>query len=197
VELGPDVAITHHGFGVYWVTRSRYDEALREIWKAVELDPLTALFQAHCGWMLHCSGDDEGAIRVLQSALDLHPGDYYSLRIRLYICTTAKRPDLAKEASGISRLANSPQVAAAGETEQSKKMLGKLLAEPKKDPAIWYYVGLVHCLLGEKEKSIEALEKAYEQKLGVLIVLGGEPVFAPLRGEPGFQALLKKLDLEE
>jgi serine/threonine protein kinase/tetratricopeptide (TPR) repeat protein len=206
VELGPDVAIAHHGLAVYWVTRSRYDQALREIRRAVELDPLTSLFQAHLGWMLHCSGDDDGAIRVLQSALDLHPGDYYSLRIRLYVCSTAKRPDLAKEAEGISRLTISKQVGsmleawrlvAAGEAEQGKRMLEELMAAPKLETGVWYYVGLIHCLLGDKEKAIAALEKAYEEKLGVLIILGGEPVFAPLRGEPRFQALLRKLDVIE
>jgi len=56
---------------------------------------------------------------------------------------------------------------------------------------------LIYCLLGEKEQAISWLEKAYEEKLGILIILGGEPVFDSLRSEPRFQALLRKLDVAE
>jgi tetratricopeptide (TPR) repeat protein len=207
IELRPDLAIARHGLAVYLNARRRYVEALQEIRKAVELDPLTPLFQAHLGWILHCSGDDEQALRVLQSALELYPGDYYLLRIRLYACTTAKRPDLAAAArSIIGRHTNNKQVinslegwacAAAGEFEQARKILDELLAQPKIDTGIGYYVGLIYCLLGEKEQAISWFEKAYEEKLGILIILGGEPVFASLRGEPRFEALPRKLDVAE
>ncbi len=207
IELRPDLAIAHHGLAVYWIVRRRYEEALREMRKAVELDPLTPLFQAHLGWMLHCSGDDEQALRVLQSALELHPGDYYLLRIRLYACTTGKRPDLAADVRGlIGRHMKSSQVAsslegwacaAAGDFDQARKILEGLLAEPKIEVGVSFYIALIYCLLGEKEQSIRWLEKTYEQRLGILIILGGEPVFAPLRGEPRFQELLRKLDVAE
>ena len=207
VELRPDLAIAHHGLAVYWIVRRRYEDALREMRKTVELDPLTPLFQAHLGWMLHCSGDDEQALRVLQSALELYPGDYYLLRIRLYACTTGKRPDLAAESRAmIGRQMKSRQVAkglegwacaAAGEFDQARSIVEGLLAEPKIEVSVGFYIALIYCLLGEKEQSIRWLEKVYEERLGILIILGGEPVFAPLRSEPRFQELLRKLDVAE
>jgi len=72
-----------------------------------------------------------------------------------------------------------------------------LLVHPKIDAGIGYYLGLIYCLLGEKEQAISWFEKAYEEKLGILVILGGEPVFDPLRAEPRFQALLRKLDVAE
>jgi tetratricopeptide (TPR) repeat protein len=86
---------------------------------------------------------------------------------------------------------------AAGEIDQARKILEELLAQPKIEAGIAYYIGLIYCLLGEKEQAISWLERAYEEKLGILIILGGEPVFAPLRSEPRFQALLRKLDVAE
>jgi serine/threonine protein kinase/tetratricopeptide (TPR) repeat protein len=207
IELRPDLAIAHHGLAVYWNVRRRYADALQEIRKAVELDPLTQLFQAHLGWILHCSGDDEQALRVLQSALELYPGDYYLLRILLYVCSTGKRPDLAAEARPIvGRHTKNKQVAsglegfacaAAGEFDQARKILEELLAQPKIEAGIGYYIGLIYCLLGEKEQAVRWFEKAYEEKLGLLVILGGEPIFDSLRSEPRFQALLRKLDVAE
>jgi hypothetical protein len=43
--------------------------------------------------------------------------------------------------------------------------------------------------------TVDLLEKAYEHRLGITIILAGEPVWASLRFEPRFQALLRKLDL--
>jgi TolB-like protein/Tfp pilus assembly protein PilF len=208
IELRPDLAIARHGLAVYWNVRRRYAEALREIRKAVELDPLTQLFQAHLAWMLHCSGDDEQALRVLQSALELYPGDYYLLRILLYVCCTAKRPDLAAEARPIvGRQSGNKDVAAglegfasaaAGDFDQARKILDGLLAHPKTEAGPGCYtVGLIFCLLGEKEQAIRWFEKAYEEKLGIITILGGEPIFDPLRSESRFQALLRKLDVLE
>ncbi len=207
IALRPDLAIAHHGMAVNCVVRRRYADALQEIRKAVELDPLTPLFQAHLGWILHCSGDDEQALRVLQAALELHPNDYYILRIRLYVCTTAKRPDLAAEARHLvgwhtknKQVASSLEgwaCAAAGDFDQARNILEGLLALPKLEAGIAYYVGLIYCLLGEKDEAITWFEKASEEKLGILVILGGEPVFAPLRSEPRFQALLRKLGLAE
>jgi serine/threonine protein kinase/tetratricopeptide (TPR) repeat protein len=207
IELRPDLATAHHGMAVYWTTRRRYEDALREIRKAVELDPLTGLFQAHLGWILHCSGDDEQALRVLQSALELYPRDLYLLRILLYVCSTAKRPDLAAEARRIvGRLTSNKQVAsglegfacaAAGDFDEARKILEGLLAQPKIEAGLGYYIGVIHCLMGEKEQAITWFEKAYEEKLGIITILGAEPIFAPLGPEPRFQELLRKLDVLE
>ena len=205
--MRPDLATAHHGLAIHWNTRRRFEDALQEIRKTIELDPLTPLFQAHLGWILHCSRRDEEALRVLQSALDLHPGDYYLLRILLYVCSTARRADLALEArEKIAGHTKNKQVvsclsgfayAAAREVEQARKMVHELLAQPKVDPGIAYYLALIQCMIGEKEEALKWLEKAAEEKLGILIVLGPEPAFDPLRSEPRFQALLHKLDLLE
>ena len=55
-----------------------------------------------------------------------------------------------------------------------------------------YHRSLIHLLLGERERSLKLLQKAYAINEGWLVWLGVEPQFDPLRGEPAFEELLSK-----
>lgn len=205
IELRPDLAIAYHGLGVCHVTQRNYVEAIPAMRKAADLDPLTPLFLAHLGWALHCSGNDEEAIRVMNSVLELYPGDYYTLRVRLYACITGKRPDLAVQSRPLVGMhIKSRQIAlgleawacaAAGQFDEARKIRDKLVAEPAVEVGVEYYVAMVCCVLGENQQAMDWLEKAYEHRLGIISILAGEPTWAPLRSEPHFQTLLRKLDL--
>jgi tetratricopeptide (TPR) repeat protein len=206
VELQPDLSIAHHGFSILLNLLRRSEEALAEARKAVALDPLTPLFQAHEGWILHCLGRDEEAFRVLQSALEIFPNDYYLLRIVLYCCSTGGRRDLAVAATQkISALAkDSPSIrgilgfgaAASHKPEEARKIAQELKEQWKGDASAAYGVGLVHTALGDKQEAIAWLDKANDSGLGLILIINVEPVFDSLRSEPGFQALVRKLGLQ-
>ena len=55
---------------------------------------------------------------------------------------------------------------------------------------------LLHLGLGEKDKALDWLEKCYEEQDAVCWNLKAQPIFDPLRTEPRFQALLKKVGLD-
>ena len=52
----------------------------------------------------------------------------------------------------------------------------------------------IYTRLGEKEKALEWLEKAYEKRAGALATLNTKPTWDALRGEPRFQDLLKRMN---
>jgi len=58
-----------------------------------------------------------------------------------------------------------------------------------------YGLGLIRCALGQIDSAVEWLERAEQARVGILIILGCEPTFVPLRALPRFQSLLKKLGL--
>lgn len=63
------------------------------------------------------------------------------------------------------------------------------------------YVGLMNFVfvyigLGEFDKAFEYLEKAYEERNGYLTLLNVDPVFDPLRADPRFKSLLKRVGLD-
>ena len=205
VRLNPDLAIAHHGLCIALNISRRSEEALPEARKAVELDPLTPLFQAHVSWTLHCLERDDEAWDYLQSTLDLYPNDYYTLRILLYCASTPEKCRIAiKSAKRISTLSESRYAgqgamaviyARMGERERAMELARQLEGEAASVPGPAYYLGALHCALGEEETAIQWLERAEEKKLGLLMIIGCDPIFKPLRPNPRFQALLRKLGL--
>jgi non-specific serine/threonine protein kinase len=205
LELKPDLAIARHAYAVYLNVMRRREEALVEIRKAVTLDPLTALFQAHHGWVLHCSGQDHEAFQILQSALEVHPADYYVLRIMIYTCRGAGRPEMAivageKAAAGTKNRRQALGIrgfayAQAGDWEQSDKIFAELAAEPKLDIASSYYQALAYTIRGKHEEALQCLDETFLEGLGIIGILSTEPLFEPLRAYPRFLALLGRLGL--
>ncbi|HYA48003.1 MAG TPA: hypothetical protein VEE87_00380, partial [archaeon] len=205
VRLKPDLAIAFHALSIALNTSRRSEEALAAIRKATELDPLTPLFQAHVAWILHCLGRDDEAWQQLQSTLDVHPNDYYVLRILMYCADTPERCWVAIDAGKkIATLTKNRVMglgmlgvvcAHAGERERALEIARQLEEDAAKDSAVGYYLAMIRCALGDGEAAVEWLERTEQVGLGILIILATEPRFAPLRPLPRFQALLRRLGL--
>ena len=205
IVLKPDLAIAYHTLSVALNIFQRSEEALNAVRKAVELDPLAPLFQAHFGWILHCLGRDDEAWSAVKSGLAMHPDDYYLIRILIYCANTPERArEAVREAGKIASSSKSVAVgkgilafafAKAGDRERATEILRELEQTPVPEPGVGYYIGIVCALLGEPVKAIDWLEKAEQTKLGLLMIVGVEPSFSPLRPTPRFQALLRRLGL--
>jgi len=203
VELAPDLALAHHWLSLTLNTQRRPADALLAVRKAVELDPLTALFQAHLGWFLHCSGRDEEALPVLHAALEMHPDNYYVMRILVYVCHTSGRKDeIVKVAERIGEVSQSKTIndgllgfayASAGRLADAEKMLRQLQQDLQLNSSLSYWVSVIYCVLGRTSESLDWLEKAAETSIGLVSIIHVEPLFDPLRGEPRFQAVQRKL----
>ncbi len=186
-------------------TSGRSEEALEAIRKAAELDPLTPLFQAHVGWILHCLGRNDEGWQQLKATLEVHPNDYYTLRILMYCADTPERFEVAIEAGKkIATLTKSRAIglgilgviyARAGERERALEIARQLEEGAASEPALGYYLAMIRCALGDEEVAIEWLERAEQAGVGILIILACEPSFSRRRRMPRFQALLRKLGL--
>lgn len=207
IELKPDLAIAHHGLALQLTVMQRFEEALAEILKAVAADPLTALFQAHHGWILHTLGRDLEALRVLQAAQQVNPNDYYILRILLYTCKPNNRPDLAlttgRKCADMS--ANPEQKLAimafactqAGESEEARKLLRELLASPNIDTAAGFYMAMALTALGDCERALDWLEKLHTDGMGIVTIIKAEPTLKPVWAHPRFIALVNDLGIQK
>lgn len=87
--------------------------------------------------------------------------------------------------------------AAMGRRSEARKLLEVLRETRKKRGCGACGMSMIHVGLGENEHALECLEKAYEERDPLLVLFRGYPVFDPLRSDPRFQDLLKRIGLRD
>jgi tetratricopeptide (TPR) repeat protein len=81
-----------------------------------------------------------------------------------------------------------------GQKEEARKILTRLNDEAKSHYVAPYAFALVQIALGEKDRAIEALERAYEEgETNYLFIIKVDPLLDDLRGQPRFDALVHKI----
>src|ERR1700686_533796 len=104
---------------------------------------------------------------------------------------------------GMSQAERNPQLIAAlghayalsGERDKALKTLDELREMSKEHYISPYLIAVVYVGLGVKEQAFAWLEKAYQDRSAALLWLKVEPLFDPLRSDPRFQDLLRRIGL--
>ena len=200
----PNYATAHHWYGnSLLVTLGRFDEAIREGERAIELDPLSLIVNADLGSTFMVARRYDEAITQLRRTLALDGNFAYArwnLGEALYF-----KGDLGgaiAEYEKARTLDNDPQILAllarsyaeSGQKEQALKLLQKLKDVGQHQYVRSYLYTLAYIGLGEKATAIEYLEKANQDaENGDTVWIKVDPLFDPLRSEPRFQQLSARL----
>jgi tetratricopeptide (TPR) repeat protein len=204
LKLNPNYATAHHWYGNSpLASLGRFDQAIAEMKRAVELDPLSLIYNTDLGVTLILARRYDEGIERLQRVLELDPNFYYAhynLGLALEL-----RGDLAGAIAKYKRareLSDDPVPAAylghaygvAGRKDEALQILNELGEAAKHryvpNPAF----ALVELGLGQKEKAMDWLERGYEaHEARFIAYIKVDPFLDPLRGDPRFEALLKKV----
>jgi serine/threonine-protein kinase len=149
----------------------RYDEALRAVTRVLEVEPGLALAHATLGWIHLMTGKPEQGISALERAVALSPESTLFL---------------AQLGQALGQV---------GRTEQAREILRRLEEVSRRRHVSPYHMAYVYTGLGEQEQALDWLERAYEQRSGGVFGVKGSFLFASLRSQPRFQALLRKMNL--
>jgi hypothetical protein len=84
-----------------------------------------------------------------------------------------------------------------GKISEARQVLNKLLENPTQYPPHSWAIAKLCFFVGKKNEGFAWLEKACEEKDGALLGLKSDPDFESARGDPRFQAILKKMGLEK
>jgi hypothetical protein len=83
----------------------------------------------------------------------------------------------------------------AGKTDDAKKILNELKKQPKLDPLSLIELAQTYSVMAEKTEAFEFLEAAYQERVGVLIILGAWRTLDNIRSDPRFADLLRRMGL--
>lgn len=185
--------------------QGRYDSAIANLGQALDLDPVSVSVRCHLGLIFYLQGRYTEAARELKLALELEPG-FYRGRFDLALALTMlHRFDEAIETFQAARAANpgSPfRMGAlgycygrAGRRAEALTLCEELTRMPASAHVSAYCLAKLRLGLDDTAGALEMLRRALDERPDRLIWLNVDPVFEPLRAEPGFSAITRELGL--
>lgn len=205
IELKDSDAATHYMYAIYLMVLGRFDDALREVKSAQDLNPLSPSIHFNLGFLLYCSRQYEEAIEQLQGTLAVHPG-FALARLILGLALLQKaRFGLAIEQIERALALAGPvplwrgflghAYAAAGRINDARQILEGLLAETSRRFVPPTAIALLHAGLGAYDEAFLWLEKSVAEHDGLLIYLKVAAVFDRLRSDPRLSDLIERVGL--
>jgi len=205
IELRPSYATAHHWYSILLRDQGRFDEAISEARRALELDPLSLIMNANLGDAYFFARRYSDAIKQHRLGRDLDPSFapthlYLAMAFAqngemdsaIVACQTAR----ALSSGGSYALGGLGYVLArAGRTPDAQRILDELQRLPVQGGTVPFDVGLVWMGLAKGDRTLEWIDKARRVQPSGVKDLGVDPRFDPLRSDPRFLKILRELGL--
>jgi serine/threonine protein kinase/Tfp pilus assembly protein PilF len=203
INNNPNFIGGHHWYALMLALQGRYDDALQRMEKALQLDPLSFVWNSHKGWILYFARRNKEAVNQLHRAIHIAPNFALSHHfLGLVYLQMAKLEDAIQEFSEASKLSGNHPAPCAGlgfahgllgrkaEALRHLEILNGLARQRHVSPFFcsWIYLGL-----GNTDAAMEQLEMAYAQRCGWTAHLYVDPMMDSLRSNPRFHDLLRRI----
>jgi serine/threonine-protein kinase len=206
LELNPK-ADAHSAYAWFLSDMNRLEEAVAEAKRAVELDPVLNLANYILAHVLFVARSYDEAIKQCRKGLEVDP-NYWPLYIFLLVTYLAK--ENYQEALAISekvakfapddpiiKLQIGRAYAFAGKREDALEILNDCLSRRDQQYFPAFYLAALYRDLGDKDNTFKWLETAYEERDGLLTNLRSFPAWDPMRDDPRFQDMLRRMNFPD
>ena len=204
IDLQPSSEMAHHAMGWYSVNLGHSNDAVREFSKCIELNPLGGLHHAHLAIVLAHIGRRDEATRHFQEALEIEPnspGVHWSLgysfleqhRYQESVAEFERSKALSGDDSFLGLLGY--VYAVSGRKQDALAMLATMSQRPANQYVRSYETALIYAGLGDRAKTFQYLDKAYEERSVGMTDLISDVAFENFRSDPRFQELVRKVGL--
>ena len=206
LELNPNYATAYHWYSLFLKDQGRFDEAAVMIKRAKELDPLSSVISINISEMYNWQNDHNASIQNSLKIIDLDPNypDAYRGLGLSYL-------KLGRHGEAIDNLQNAVELSnraafilsdmgyaygVVGKRTEAYAVVKELEEKYARREASGQFIAGVYAGLGENDKAFEWLERDFQNKAALTEIRWAIP-FEPLRGDPRFKDLLKRMGLPQ
>ena len=213
IELDPNYATAHQWYAELLLTLGRLDDSLAEIKRAQECDPLSLIINSMAGVIYGVRGEHAAAEAQLKKTIEMDPnfGRAYLILGSIYegqgkyeeaISAIEKQATLGgmptqevERAAGMVRQAYRTG-GAKGYFQAMASLVQARAGTDAVNRAPYFSIGYLYARAGDTDRAFEYFEKSLEHREPDILRLR-DPNLNPLRSDPRFQDLLRRIDLPE
>jgi Tfp pilus assembly protein PilF len=197
IELNPNSATAHRGYSIYLQQMGRHSEAIAEIRRAAELDPLNDLIKANFGFVFYTAREYDQAIEQFRRV-----GQHIGLGWA-YEEKKMYQEAIAELQKGSTVDGTQDHVAASlghayalsGKRIEAQKLLDDLQGRSKERYVSPYLISKIYIGLDEKDQAFAWLGKGYDAHDQWMVWLKSDPQMDSLRSDPRFVELIRRVGL--
>ena len=205
IELNPNYATAHHWYAEHLTWRGRFAEALDQIERARQLDPLSLIIAADRAAILYYARRYDPAIAEFRAVLDLEP-TFPRAQLIASAYVEEGRLNEALQTIEQQRKTESPvsywsslayvygRAGRAAEARRALDALNKIARTEPTDPAVFMWA---YAAIGDKDAAFSWLDRAYAQHSNAMTGLKVGPGYDRLRDDPRFERVLRRIGLAD
>ena len=203
LSLNPSDAEAHRIYSFFLLTLGRFNEALTEVRRAQELDPLSLLTSVNVGWTYYFARQYDLALEQCRKALDMDANSdgAYSCLAWSFRAKGQREQAIADSERAVTLSQGNPDrlvglartYAAFGRTDDAAKLLDQLRERAGHSYVSPYLFATCYAALGAKDQALGALDQAYRERDLRIPWLKVDDGFDSLRSDPAFQSLLRRV----
>jgi TolB-like protein/DNA-binding winged helix-turn-helix (wHTH) protein/Tfp pilus assembly protein PilF len=203
IELNPGYATAHHWYAWHLSLLGRYNEAIAEMRKAENLDPLSLIINADLAEMLVLAHSYDESIRQSRKTIETDPNFAlaHNQLAQAYLQKHMYDEAVAELQKAVNLSGDSPTCIAnlarayiaSGKRSEAVKLLGDLKKRSNPGYSNAAEIAMIYASLGDPDQAMTWLEKGYDERFNPGVLL--RPGFDPLRSDSRFQNLLHRVGL--
>jgi tetratricopeptide (TPR) repeat protein len=203
IELNPGYATAHHWYAWHLALLRRYDEAITEMKKAQNLDPLSLIIGADLAELLVLAHSYDESISQSRKAIEMDPNFAlaHNQLAQAYLQKNMNEEAVAELQKAVELSGGSPTCiaslarayVASGKRSEAEKLLSNLKQRSTLGYSHASEIAVIYASLGDTNQAMSWLERSYEERFNPGVLL--RPGFDPLRSDPRFQDLSRRVGL--
>lgn len=205
IAANPNYATAHQTYSEMLGFTGRIDESIRETEMAFQLDPLSLSTNTALAFPYMISGRFDTAIEKLRAVFEMDE-NFPMARFYLARCYAGKglyKESVAEYEKAIQHSGGSTffvsamiySMAKGGQKKEAQRKFAELLSLAEREPISTYVLARGYAAIGDNANALEKLERAFEERDGLMHVIRVDPNLDGLRNEPRFQEIIRKMNL--